>query len=62
MGDFNLHIDWADQDSTGSLEEEFIELIRDNFPEQHVTEPTRECAILDLDLCNETGKINKSHS
>uniref|UniRef100_UPI00398F88A5 uncharacterized protein n=1 Tax=Pristiophorus japonicus TaxID=55135 RepID=UPI00398F88A5 len=58
MGDFNLHIDWSNQIARGSLEEKFIECIRDCFLEQYVTEPTREQAILDLILCNETGKIN----
>ena len=58
MGDFNLHISWSHQVGQGSLEEEIIECIRDSFLEQYVMEPTREQAILDLVLCNETGIIN----
>ena len=49
MGDFNLHIDWSNQVGHG---------IRDSFLEQYVMELTREQAILDLVLCNETGIIN----
>ncbi|XP_059843783.1 uncharacterized protein LOC132403935 [Hypanus sabinus] len=54
MGDFNSHIDWTNQVGHGSLEEEFIECIRDGFLEQYVTEPTRGQAVLDLVPCNET--------
>lgn len=57
MGDFNFHINWANQTGQGRLEEEFIESIRDGFLEQYVTEPTRGEAILDLVLCNEAGLI-----
>ena len=53
-----MHVDWFNQVGKGSLEEEFIECIRDNFREQYVMEPTREKAVLDLVLCNETGLIN----
>jgi len=41
-----------------SLEEGYIECICDSFLEQYVMEPTREQALLDLVLCNETGIIN----
>ena len=58
MGDFNMHVDWFNEVGKGSLEEEFVECIRDNFLEQYVMEPTREKAVLDLVLCNETGLIN----
>lgn len=47
MGDFNLHIDWANQIGHTAVEEEFLECIRDGFLDQYVKEPTREQAILD---------------
>ena len=38
MGNFNLYINWSNQVGQGSLEEEFIECIRDSFLEQYVME------------------------
>eukprot|EP00061_Rhincodon_typus_P014068 g40864.t1 len=58
MGDFNLHVDWSNQFGQDSLEEEFFECLHDSFLEQYAMELTREQAILDLVLCNETGIIN----
>ncbi|XP_059836835.1 uncharacterized protein LOC132399922 [Hypanus sabinus] len=57
MGDFNMQVDWENQDGTGPQEREFVECLRDGFLEQLVLEPTREKAILDLVLCNEPDLI-----
>ncbi|XP_059845547.1 uncharacterized protein LOC132404945 [Hypanus sabinus] len=57
MGDFNMQVDWENQNGTGPQEREFVECIRDGFLEQLVLEPTREKAILDLVLCNELDLI-----
>ena len=57
MGDFNLHIDWANQISHNAVEEEFLECIQDGFLDQYVEEPSRDLAILDWALCNEKGII-----
>ena len=64
MGDFNYpHIKW-DSESTESntVEDKFIENIRDNFLFQHITMPTRgrlgnKSNILDLIFTNEEGII-----
>eukprot|EP00061_Rhincodon_typus_P008902 g31943.t1 len=58
MGDFNLHIDWANQISHNAVEEEFLECIRDGFLDQYVEEPTREQPILDWVLCSEKRIIS----
>eukprot|EP00061_Rhincodon_typus_P009269 g32641.t1 len=57
MGDFNLHIDWANQISHNAIQEEFLGCIRDGFLDQHEEEPTRDQAILDWVLCNAKGII-----
>ncbi|XP_059802213.1 uncharacterized protein LOC132378916 [Hypanus sabinus] len=57
LGDFNMQIDWENQNGTGPQEREFVECLRDGFLEQLVLEPTREKAILDLVLCNEPDLI-----
>ena len=64
MGDFNYpNIKW-DSDSTESntVEDKFIENIRDNFLFQHITMTTRgrlgnKSKILDLIFTNEEGMI-----
>uniref|UniRef100_UPI00398E5466 uncharacterized protein isoform X1 n=1 Tax=Pristiophorus japonicus TaxID=55135 RepID=UPI00398E5466 len=58
MGDFNMHIDWANQTGSNTVEEDFLECIRDGFLDQYVEEPTRGEAILDWVLCNERGLIS----
>ena len=47
MGDFNHgDIQWNTLESTGVGDQPFMCLIRDNFPTQHVLEPTREARVL----------------
>ena len=57
MVDFNLPIDWESQINHSTIEEEFLECIRDGFLEQYVEEPTREQVTLDWVLCNEKGLV-----
>ena len=74
VGDFNYNeILWDRQITTVSenhIATKFLEIIRDNFLYQHVTEPTRiregqEPSILDLVFTNEQNMVDKidySHS
>ncbi|XP_067884631.1 uncharacterized protein [Heterodontus francisci] len=48
---------WTNQIGKCCLKNEFTECISDNFTEQYVLEPTREHAILDLVMCNQTGLV-----
>eukprot|EP00061_Rhincodon_typus_P016327 g44490.t1 len=57
MGDFNLHIDWTNQNSHNAVEEKFLQCIWDGFLDQYAEEPIREQAILYRVLCNEKGTI-----
>ena len=67
MGDFNYkHINWetwSTSKSNDSVEEKFLEALKDSFLFQHVTQPTRhrgsdEPSILDLVLTNEEMQIS----
>lgn len=53
LGDFNYpEIDWTDS-SNNQINNQFLEIVNDNFLFQHVTEPTRGKNILDLILTTE---------
>lgn len=59
IGDFNYPgIDWEMVKGQGKGEEEFLDVINDNFLVQYVNKPTREKAILDLVLCNDPDRIS----
>ena len=59
MGDFNFRgIDWVNNVGRTREEEEFLDVINDNFLRQLVNVPTRENNILDLVLTNRDDLVN----
>ena len=57
VGDFNYpHIDWENMEYSED-NDEFVELLQDNFLVQHVDAPTRGDNILDLVLSNEVSMV-----
>ena len=54
MGYFNHgHIRWKSLESTGGEEQQFLFLIQDSFPNQHVLEPTSGKNVLDIVLTSQ---------
>ena len=59
MGDFNHgRIQWKSQQSTGSEDQKFLNLVQDSFLTQHVLEPTRVENILDIVLSSQKEFID----
>ena len=59
MGDFNHgRIQWKSQQSTGSEDQKFLNLVQDSFLTQHVLEPTRGENILDIVLSSQKEFID----
>ena len=59
MGDFNHgRIQWKSQQSTGSEDQKFLNLVQDSFLTQHVLEPTRGENVLDIVLSSQKEFID----
>ena len=59
MGDFSHgRIQWKSQQSTGSEDQRFLNLVQDSFLTQHVLEPTRGENVLDIVLSSQKEFIN----
>lgn len=56
MGDFSPHNEWVNQISKSIIGEESVDYIWTDLM-HHITEPTREQAILNLVMSNEEGLI-----
>ena len=60
VGDLNFpHINWDNLTGNGEADD-FLEVVLDNFLEQHVTSPTRRNNILDLVLSNKENLMKNS--
>ena len=59
VGDFNYPtINWYVLESNNEDEEEFLDVLQDNFLLQHVDGPTRDGNILDLVMSNEIAMVD----
>ena len=60
MGDFNYpDIDWESNTTGSSISERFLNCVEDNFLTQHVREPTRGNACLDLIITSDPDIVEQ---
>jgi Endonuclease-reverse transcriptase len=63
MSDFNYpSINWINKDSNCNTAKIFVDCLEEAFLTQHVVEPTRDDAILDLVITSDPNIIDRVHS